>query len=77
MTLGGILGIFSEKRGKKMVLTEKENSILDNAEDAILKQVQLFHDLKTPMETEQCDILHSLIGTLDRICRLKGYRENQ
>ena len=60
-----------------MTLTEKENSILDNAEDAILKQVQFFYDLETPAGMEQCDILHSLIGTLDRICRLKGYRENQ
>jgi len=58
-----------------MTLTEKENSILDNAEDAILKQVQFFHDLEAPVGMEQCDILHSLIGTLDRICRLKGYRE--
>lgn len=60
---------------KKMVLTEKENDILDKAEDAVLKQVQFLQGLEEPMGMEQCDILHSLIGTLDRICRLKGYRE--
>lgn len=60
-----------------MVLTEKENDILNNAEDAVLKQVQFLHGLEEPMSMEQCDILHSLIGTLDRICRLKGYRDNQ
>ncbi len=59
-----------------MILTEKENDILDKAEDAVLKQVQFLQGLEEPMGMEQCDILHSLIGTLDRICRLKGYREN-
>ena len=63
------------KEVKKMILTEKENDILDKAEDAVLKQVQFLQGLEEPMGMEQCDILHSLIGTLDRICRLKGYRE--
>ncbi len=59
-----------------MELTETENSILNTAENAILKQVQFFQDMDAPMGTVECDALHSLIGTLDRICRLKGYRVN-
>lgn len=53
------------------MLSEKENSILDKAEDAILKRFSDCLDTKEPMTTADFESLMDGIRVLDRICRMK------
>ncbi len=53
------------------VLTEKENSILDKAEDAILRKLNESLDSVEPLTDSCFETLMDGIRTLDRVCRIK------
>lgn len=57
------------------MLSEKENSILDKAEDAILRQFETYLALEAPLADATFEALMDGLRSLDRICRMK-YRED-
>ena len=54
------------------MLTEKENSILEKAEDAILKRITDLLERETPMSDSEFETIMDGVRTVDRICRLKS-----
>lgn len=53
------------------MLTEKENSILDKAEDAILRKLVECLASSEPLTDSGFETLLDGVRTLDRICRIK------
>lgn len=53
------------------MFTEKENSILDKAEDAILRKFEEALDSSEPLSEAQFAILMDGVRVLDRVCRMK------
>lgn len=53
------------------MLSEKENSILDKAEDAILKRFEDCLTATEPMSASDFESLMDGVRVLDRICRMK------
>lgn len=53
------------------MLSEKENSILDKAEDAILKRFSDCLGAEEPMSSADFESLMDGVRVLDRICRMK------
>lgn len=53
------------------MLSEKENNILDKAEDAILRQFQDYLKSPEPISAADFESLLDGIRVLDRICRMK------
>ncbi len=53
------------------MLNEKENSILDRAEDAILKRFEDCLHSEAPMSGSDFENLMDGVRMLDRICRMK------
>ena len=59
------------RKGVKILLSEKENSILDKAEDAILRRFEDCLKGTEPMSSDDFEGLMDGIRVLDRICRMK------
>lgn len=59
------------------MLTKKENSILDKAEDAILRKFEECLSSSEPISDSQFEALMDGIRTLDRICRMKYQQTSQ
>ncbi len=59
------------ERRRTTMLTEKENDILNSAEDVIQKQIARLSSGAMPPSTSRCDTLQVSIATLDRIMRIK------
>ena len=53
------------------MFSEKENSILDKAEDAILRRLQDCLEATEPMSADDFESLMDGVRVLDRICRMK------
>ena len=53
------------------MLSEKENSILEKAEDAILRRFDECLAAKEPISMEDFASMMDGVRTLDRICRMK------
>lgn len=53
------------------MLSEKENQILDKAEEAILRQFQTHLKTTEPISTTDFESLMDGVRVLDRICRMK------
>ena len=53
------------------MFTEKENSILDKAEDAILRKFEEALDSSEPLSEAQFATLMDGVRVLDRVCRMK------
>lgn len=58
-------------------MTEKENSILEKAEDAILRKFQETAEQGEPMTESQFTALMDGVRVLDRICRMKYQTSSQ
>ncbi len=54
------------------MMTKKENDILEMAEDVIMREISSV--LQKPEPLINCDSLQTLVGTLDRIIRIKEGR---
>ena len=54
------------------MLTEKENSILEKTEDAILKRVTELLERETPMSDSEFESILDGARVLDRICRMRA-----
>ena len=61
----------NENRGGEEMLTAKENSILDKAEDAILRKLDECLASSEPLTDACFETLLDGVRTLDRICRIK------
>ena len=53
------------------MFTEKENSILDKVEDAILRKFEEALDSSEPLSEAQFATLMDGVRVLDRVCRMK------
>lgn len=59
------------------MLSEKENSILDKAEDAILRRLNDCLGAEEPMSANDFESLMDGVRVLDRICRMKYQQLSQ